>query len=123
MNVQNFLKAYQSLPELRKTILRLKALLYFKMPIENLRKCLYKLNYLFPKQDTLSVQDFNAHIDFLKAQRLIDRDGLLPTALIHSLTVEALGSEYSGEYLNAIKATSELMKERLYNSFSHREID
>jgi hypothetical protein len=123
MNVQNFLKTYQGLSELRKAILCLKALLYFKTPVENLRKCLYKLNYLFPKKDTLSVQDFNAHIDFLKAQRLLDRDGLLPIALIHSLTVEALDSQYSSEYLNAIKATSELMKERLYNSFSHREVD
>ena len=64
-----------------------------------------------------------AHIDFLKAQRFLDRDGLLPTSLIHSLTLEALDSQYASEYLNAIQATSELMKERLYNSYSHREID
>lgn len=101
MNVQNLLKTYQGLSELRKAILRLKALLYFKTPVEGLRKCLYNLQYIFPKKDVLSIQDFNAHIDFLKAQRLLDRDGMLPTALIHSLTVEALDSEYASEYLNA----------------------
>ena len=123
MNVQNLLKTYQNLSELRKALLRLKALLYFKTPVEGLRKCLYNLQYLFPKKDILSVQDFNAHINFLKSQHLLDRVEMLPRALIHSLTLEALDSEYASEYLNAIRTTSELMKERLYNSFSHREID
>lgn len=122
MNVQNFLKTYHGLSELRKALLRLKALLYFRTPVEGLRKCLYTLTYLFPEKEILPIHDFNAHIDFLKVQRLLDRDGTLPAALIHPLTADALDSQHASEYLNAIQATSELMKGRLYNSFSHQEI-
>ena len=70
MNAQNLLKAYQGLSELRKAILRLKALLYFKTPVEGLRKCLYNLQYLFPKKDILSIQDFNGPYRFFKSTTL-----------------------------------------------------
>jgi superfamily II DNA or RNA helicase len=121
MNRQKFLTSYHKLPERLKALMRLKALLYFKTPVESLRVCFYELTYLFPAKTPLPILEFNDLTDQLKSQKLIDREGILPPALIHFLTVEALESEHAEQYLKAIEAGALKMKHRFYSSYSDRE--
>jgi hypothetical protein len=78
MTLQKLLTTYHKLPEQLKALMRLKALLYFKIPIETWRACFYSLTYLFPTKTPLSISEFNALVDLLKAKKLLDRDSVSP---------------------------------------------
>lgn len=118
MKVEKLLKIYHKLPEEKKAILRLKALLYFKTPIEILRSCFANLEYLFPVRRLITPQEFTSHIEVLKSLKLLDRDNLIPQTLIHSLTVDTLNSERAEDYLKSIEFISDKMGARFYNSIS-----
>jgi len=121
MNRQKLLTTYHKLPEQLKALMRLKALLYFKTPVESVRVCFYDLSYLFPSNTSLSIFEFNTLQDQLKSRKLLDRDGSIPSNLVHSLTLDALESDYAPQYLKAMETGSAKMKHRFYSSYSSHE--
>ena len=121
MKVQRLLIVYHKLPEEQKAIMRLKALLYFKAPVESVRHCFSNLTYLLPVKKIIITQQFNSHIETLKRLKLVNREGLVPQVLIHSLTVDALNSEYAKDYLESMQVTSTRMGHRLYSGFFNQE--
>jgi SNF2 family DNA or RNA helicase len=113
--VQNLLRLYPKLSERSKALLRLKALLYFKVPVETWRECFYGLTYLFPTKLSLSIKDFTVLVNELKDKKFLDSAGVLPQALNHALTLEALNSEQAQQYLQALEKALARLGYRFYS--------
>ena len=101
---QNILEMYQELPERAKALMRLKALSYFKVPLDTWRECFYELTYLFPKNEPSYVGEFNTLVGQLKSRDLIRRHEAIPSALVHLLTRETVDfCEHGPQYLESLE--------------------
>ena len=115
MTSQKFLSIYRSLPERFKALIRLKALLYFKISSETWKACFYEIAYLFPTKTPLPILESNTLVNELKTKKLIDREEMIPSGMNHLLTLEAVQNEHGKQYLDAIETVAAQMTYRFYS--------